>query len=445
MNEAQRSQPVFQSEIPDLRQLLCKFLPLSLSDVVMALGDPLQTMALTRLPHAQESLAAMGVVKSIAVFLESPIIMILHASTALGRQAASRSALWRFMLILSGGLSLIFAGLCLGSVYDWLLLSVFGVSVSVAQIGRIAFLLMVAWPLIIAWRRFFQGLLIRSGDNRYVGYSSLLRLVWVVGILAVGVSLGWSGVFLGGLTLIGGVFWEAVIVTYFALKLQVVERIDALRQPADPGLPSDLLGVARFYAPLASTMLIVWGGRAVLISLVARSQDSTLALAAWPAAWGLVLAIANATRMVQQIVISHAEQVSTALLMRFTLIVGLACSLVLGFLGLTPWGNNLLNLYLGNHPGLLSAVRPVIGFASVFPLILAFQNAIQGLLITRKQNGLINLATLMGVVVMLSLCWQFIQRGLPGALAAAWAMLLGALLEMTVLGLAYSRKPRQVV
>lgn len=405
----------------------------------MALGDPLQTMALTRLPQPQETLASIGVVKAIAVFLESPIIMILHASTALGKQAASRGALWRFMLLLSGCLSLVFLLLCWGPVYNWLLLSVFGVSREVAQIGRIAFLLMVMWPFVIAWRRFFQGLLIRSGQNRYVGYSSLLRLGWVVGILALGLSLRWNGAWLGGLTLIGGVVWEALMVTYFALKLKVVERIEALNLPPDPGLPVDLLGVTRFYVPLAATMLIVWGGRAMLISLVARSQDSTLALAAWPAAWGLVLAIANATRMVQQIVIAHVEQVSIGLLLRFTLIVGISCSLVLGFLGWTPWGDAVLGLYLGHQPALLSAVRPVIGYASVFPLMLAFQNAIQGLLITRKQNWLINLATLMGVLVMLSLCWHFIQTGWSGALAAASAMLLGALIEIILLALACCR------
>ncbi len=434
-----------ENQTPGLKQLLKKFIPLSLSDVVMALGDPLQTTALTRLPQAQETLAAMGVVKSIAVFLESPIIMILHASTALGKQAESRGALWRFMLILSGILSLIFAVFCWGPVYDWLMLSVFGVDQSVANIGRIAFLLMIAWPFIIAWRRFFQGLLIRSGENRFVGYSSLIRLGWVVGILAFGLYMHWNGAMLGGLTLIGGVFCEALLVTYFAVKLKVVERIDAQDLPPDPELPVNLLGVARFYAPLASTMLIVWGGRAVLISLIARSQDSTLALAAWPAAWGLVLAIANATRMVQQIVISHIEQVSISVLFRFTLIVGLACSLILSFLGLTPWGDVLLNLYLGQNPDLLSAVRPVISYASLFPLMLAFQNAIQGWLITRKQNWLINLATLMGVLVMLSLCWSFIQAGFSGALAAAWAMLLGALLEITVLGIASLRPAKKAV
>lgn len=418
---------------PGLAQLLGKFVPLSLSDIIMALGDPLQTMALTRLPQAPVTLAGMGVVKSIAVFLESPIIMILHASTALGKQAASRNALWRFMLLLSGLLSLIFAGLCLGPVYDWLLCSVFGVNRQVADIGRIAFVMMIAWPFIIAWRRYFQGLLIRSGDNKYIGYSSILRLGWVIAILLIGVSLKWNGAVLGGLSLIGGVFWEALIVTWFALRLKVISKIEALNLPEDPSLPSDLKSVTKYYMPLATTMILVWGGRALLIGLVARSQDNTLALAAWPAAWGLVLAIANATRMVQQIVISHAEHVELNLILRFSFIVGFCCSLVLVFLGLTPWGETLLQLYLGQNRDLLKAVHPVICYAALFPLFLAFQNALQGLLISRQQNWFINFATLMGVLLMLFLCWFFVSLGLPGALSAAWAMLWGTLVEILLL------------
>lgn len=429
---------------PGVAQLLRKFIPLSLSDVIMAVGDPLQTMAVTRLPQSQATLAALGVVKSIAVFLESPIIMILHASTALGKQAASRSALWRFMLLLSGFLSLLFAVLCWGPIYNWVLGSVFGVERRVANIGRIAFLLMVGWPFVIAWRRYFQGLLIRSGDNRYVGYASFFRLAWVMGILPAGVALHWNGALLGGLTLIGGVFWEAVLVTWFALRLKVITRIEALNLPEDPNLPVNLLAVARFYFPLAATMLIVWGGRAALISLVARADDSSLALAAWPAAWGLVLAIANATRMVQQIVISHIEEVALNVLLQFTGVVGSFCCLLLGFLAFTPWGEMLLGLYVGQNHALFLALQPVVGWATLFPLILALQNAIQGLLISQQRNWFINAATFLGVGVMLSLGWLCIRAGQPGALSAAWAMLLGSLVEVGFLTMVlFFNWPRQ--
>jgi len=159
-----------------LLALLTQFIPLSLSDVAMTLGDPLQTSALSRLAFPQETLAGVGVVKGVAVFLESPIIMILHASTALGGQAKSRRALWQFTIIAGLVLSGIFLLLTWEPLYNWLLLDVFGVSSLIAQRGRTAFLLMFLWPFVIAWRRFFQGLLIRAQKSCRLGKCSAIDL-----------------------------------------------------------------------------------------------------------------------------------------------------------------------------------------------------------------------------------------------------------------------------
>jgi progressive ankylosis protein len=92
-----------------LIQLWQQFIPLSLSDVSMALGDPLTTTTLAHLPDARNNIAAVGVAKAIAIFCESPIIMLLHASNALAPTQASRRALWQFALIASGTMSLLLA------------------------------------------------------------------------------------------------------------------------------------------------------------------------------------------------------------------------------------------------------------------------------------------------------------------------------------------------
>jgi hypothetical protein len=425
------------------RSLLRRFLPLSLSDVVMTLGDPLQTMALSRLADAREVLAAVGVVKAMAVFLESPVIMILHASTALSGNAASRRALVRFTLCLSGLLVGVFLLLTWRPIYDALLSRVFGVGPAIAATGRIAFLLMVPWPAVIAWRRLQQGLLIRSGRSRQVGWASLGRLAWVALALSVGLLLNTSGALLAGLTLIGAVLVEAIIVTVFARRA----KITCSSPPAhaeDPGLPSTIGGVTRFYVPLASTMLIVWGGRATLISLVARAPDGALALAAWPAAWGLVLSIANATRMVQQIVISSAGEATRGPLIRFVLLVGGGCSAVLLLFGFTPSGARLLAGFLGEHGDLVAAALPVVRITALFPLFLAVQNALQGLLIRDGKNWRINTATLAGVGATLLLAFVLVRSGSPGAASAAWAMVVGILIEILVLARGFHRAPRRI-
>jgi progressive ankylosis protein len=423
-----------------LLALLTQFIPLSLSDVAMTLGDPLQTSALSRLAFPQETLAGVGVVKGVAVFLESPIIMILHTSTALGGQAKSRRALWQFTIIAGLVLSGIFLLLTWEPLYNWLLLDVFGVSSFIAQRGRTAFLLMFLWPFVIAWRRFFQGLLIRAQKSIAVGWASVARLTWVIVSLVVGVNLRLDGAMLAGITMMGAILIEAVLVTWFCLRLGAISILEQQGYSETKKLPQTLSGVSFYYLPLASTMLIVWGARAILLSLIARSFDGSLALAVWPATWGLLLSIANGTRMIQQVVISAYEETSRRTLVAFVIIVGLSFTLIPFLLGFTDQGLFLLGQFLGNNSSLVEASRPVIKILSCFPLLLALQNTFQGLLIHKGKNWLINLATLVAATLTLVICGSLIFTGHSGATSAAYGMLAGVMSEIIVLFLALQSK-----
>ncbi|MBU7587238.1 MAG: hypothetical protein KAF91_31065 [Nostoc sp. TH1S01] len=423
-----------------LLALLTQFIPLSLSDVAMTLGDPLQTSALSRLAFPQETLAGVGVVKGVAVFLESPIIMILHASTALGGQAKSRRALWQFTMIAGLFLSGIFLLLTWEPLYNWLLLDVFGVSSSIAARGRTTFLLMFLWPFVIAWRRFFQGLLIRAQKSIAVGWASVARLTWVIVSLVVGVSLRLDGAFLAGITMMGAILIEAVLVTWFCMRLGAISVLNQQGYSETNKLPQTLSGVSFYYLPLASTMLLVWGARAILLSLIARAFDGSLALAVWPAAWGLVLAIANGTRMIQQVVISAYEETSKRTLAAFVIIVGLSFTFIPFWLGYTEQGLFLLRQFLGNNPSLVEASRPVIQILSCFPLLLALQNTCQGLLIHKGKNWFINIATVVAATFTLVVCGSLIFTKHSGATSAAYGMLAGVISEIIVLFFALQRK-----
>lgn len=421
-----------------LRSLWAQFLPLSVSDVTMMAGDPLITGTLTHLPDARLNLAAVGVAKAVAVFFESPIIMILHASNVLGASAASRRALWRFVLVAAGVLMAALALLsqpgCFGLVGPWAL----GVHGAVAERGREVLLLMVAWPAAIAWRRYFQGLLIRAGRSQAVARAGVVRLAAVVAILAGGLAVHAAGYWLAGVALVAGILVEAGVVTWAARRMPA----DAL-PPFDtvPGLPVDGPGVWRFYWPLANSMLVVWGGRAVLVALVARAVDAPIALAAWPAAWGFVLLVANATRMVQQVIIRNRDQVADGLLVQFAFSVGATCSLVLLGIAATPPGRMLLAAFVGQDAALLAGVQPVVLLCSVVPLIVALQNAVQGFLIGEGRTGRVNAATWVGTAVLLSTALTGTALGLAGATAAAVAMIASLAAESCWLGLGL-RAPR---
>ena len=420
-----------------LIQLWQQFIPLSLSDVSMALGDPLTTTTLAHLPDARNNIAAVGVAKAIAIFCESPIIMLLHASNALAPTQASRQALWRFTLMASGGMSLLLALTTLPGIFTIVGEGWLGVSPALSNPIRSILTIVILWPFAIGWRRYFQGLLIHHGASNAVAQAGLIRLLTVGGILAGGFYLKANGATVAALSLVWGVIAEAVAVTYLARKL------GATKLPAvisTPELPQDLAGVWKFYAPLGGTMMLGWGARAALVGIVARSNDGSIALAAWPAAWGLVLVIANSTRMVQQIIIRNRKVLPDRVLISFAITVGIVCSLILLSVSGTPLSKDAIGWFIGNDRDLIARVRPVLLICAGMPLLVSLQNAVQGFLVSEGRTWGINQAAWVGAVVMLGTAYLAAQSGQNGAVAAALGMVLGVVVEVGYLFYSWQRK-----
>lgn len=419
-----------QSQSVSFGTLWREFLPLSLSDVTMACGDPMITTTLAHLPDAQVNLAAVGIAKSLAIFFESPIIMILHASNALAGSQDSRKALWRFTLLVGGGLTFVLSLLGLPIIFSFVGVSLLGIpSAMLATVSQVL-LLMGGWPFAIAWRRYFQGLLIYHGQSRAVAKASIFRLFTLALVLTGGFFFPISGGVLAGFALISGVIVEAVAITIFARLSGATIPPETVTQP---NLPRNLAQVGKFYLPLANSMMVVWGGRAILISILARAEDATVAIAAWSAAWGLVLVIANSTRMIQQMVIKYHHQVSDKQLLTFAISVGAACSTLLLFMSLTPVGDRIVQSFIGNDLTLAKSMKPVLLICAIVPLLVALQNATQGFLVSENRTGHVNLSTWLGTGTLLIIATLAINKGMNGAISAAMAMITSMLVEVTCL------------
>jgi progressive ankylosis protein len=411
----------------NLIKLWQQFIPLSLSDVSMALGDPLTTTTLAHLPDARNNIAAVGVAKAISIFCESPIIMLLHASNALAPTQLSRRALWKFALIASGAMSLLLALTTLPSIFEIVGEGWLGVSPSLSSTIRSTLAIVILWPFAIGWRRYFQGLLIHSGQSNAVAQAGIIRLLVVGGILAGGFTLKANGAVVAAMSLVWGVIAEAVAVTYLARKLGATKLPEII---STPELPQDLAGVWKFYAPLGGTMMLGWGARAALVGIVARSNDGSIALAAWPAAWGLVLVIANSTRMVQQIIIRNRKLIPDRVLIIFAISVGIVCSLILLAVSGTPISEVAISYFIGSDTELIARVRPVLLICVLMPLLVSVQNALQGFLVSEGRTWGVNQAAWIGAIVMLGSAYLASQLGQNGAIAAAVGMILGNAIEI---------------
>ena len=78
------------------RRIFWFWIPLAAMWFMMAVEQPLIASFIARMSDPELNLAAYGVVFSIALIIESPVIMLLAAGTALSRGAKSYRRLLRF-------------------------------------------------------------------------------------------------------------------------------------------------------------------------------------------------------------------------------------------------------------------------------------------------------------------------------------------------------------
>src|SRR4051794_1753983 len=96
---------------PSYRDLLIFLAPLLFTGLMMTADQPLVNAALTRLPGAQEALAALVVAFGLALVYESPHVTMIEVATAVATTRQALGLLRRFYLVFAVGLAVLAAAL----------------------------------------------------------------------------------------------------------------------------------------------------------------------------------------------------------------------------------------------------------------------------------------------------------------------------------------------
>jgi O-antigen/teichoic acid export membrane protein len=142
--------------------------------------------------------------------------------------------------------------------------------------------LLAPWPAAIGYRRFFQGLLIRSGRTRLVAVGTVIRLAGMaVTALLLYHLTAFPGAWVGTGALSVGVMVEAVAARVMA-RATVRELLDGpeLLRPEDG--PARYSAIARFYYPLALTSVISLTVQPMLTFFMGRAPAPIESLAVFP-------------------------------------------------------------------------------------------------------------------------------------------------------------------
>ncbi len=423
------------------RRILFFWLPLAASWVLMSTEMPFATALMARLGEAERMIAAFGIVASLSITIESPVIMLLATSTALARSRQNYLMLRRFTLHLIVLTTLLHALVGWTPLFDVVVRSWMGVPESLIEPVRLGMRLMLFWSAAIAWRRFKQGVMIRFGQTRFVGQGTIARLFASAGTAALLAYTGLvPGVAVGAYALSVGVIVEAVYAHWVARKLIADHFGEAAPQPDQPAL--SYWALVKFHTPLAASTFLLLLAQPLVSAALARSADPERVLAAWPVASGLLFLTRSPVLALPEVIIALVDEPNgRAPLRAFCLRIGLASLGLLALLSFTPLARFYFHTLTGVTEDLtaLAVTGGQVGF--LLPLIVSLHSWFRGVLMAGRVTLPVTMAMGLNLAVMAVLLALGVALGAPGVPLAAFALLTATGAETAWLWRAAQRLP----
>jgi len=422
-----------------LREVISTWLPLAGSWILMGLELPVVSAAMARMAQATVSLAAYGgVVFPLALLIESPILMLLTASTAVARDRSSYLIVRRFMFVAAGLLTVLHAVLAFTPLFDWVAGVVIGVPEPVREPARMGLRIMLPWTLSIAYRRTQQGVMIRFGRARAVTWGTLVRLTTLVTLLAIGVATAiLPGIVVGTIAVASAVVAEGIFAG-FAVRpvLRGALAADAVGGAAAPAQPLTMARFLRFYAPLAVTPLFNFIAMPLSSAAMSRMPNALESLATWPVLSGTTFAVRSPGFAFNEVVVSLMDRPRPVpALRRFAWGLGLLAALVLLLGAATPLGALWFERGSALPSGLALMARQSLWFLVPMGAVTAWQSYHQGMLVHAHRTRAITESMLVllaanATVLGIGVAWHSV----PGLLFASLALTAGGVAQIAWLG-----------
>jgi len=412
------------------RSLLSLYLPLALSFELMMLEGPSVQWAIGRLPETKIHLAAWGLTMQLSLLIESPVIMLLATATALVRDRDSYHALKEFMLRLAFYCTLVTGLVAFTPLFDLISLQVLGQPSPIVAAARLPLQLMILWSAAIAWRRFYQGVLVRQGRTNRVTLGTALRLVAVLmPAYLLSSSRHYSGAVTAAIAIMSGVLVEALCAGGFALP--VIAKLPR-RFLGNPPLTQQ--AIAKFHTPLALTTVLTLAAGPLTSAAIARLPFAIQTLAAWPVIFSALLILRGWGFAVQEITVAQLKESvgREPALARFAAVVGVLASSATVAIATTPLAGHYAQA-LGVPPDLHALVRIGILWGALLPLLAALSSFVRGILMAHQQTMAVYWGMAIGLTVQVVVLIAGVVAKQPAIPLAALAFTLGGLAETSYL------------
>jgi hypothetical protein len=317
-------------------------------------------------------------------------------------------------------------------LYHLLVGVVIGAPEVLVEPSRQAFLAMFPWTAAVAYRRLWQGVMIRFGLTDQVGLTTFIRLIATVMVALGGLWWGrFQGATLAGLSLSVGVIVGALAALYFTRPLIARQ----FREDEGAATQITLRYLLNFYVPLALTNTINFIGRPLLTFGLSRALLPLESLALWPVLMSLTFVFRSGGFAYQEVVVALLEDENNyQALKRFALLLAAIPTTLIFLLAITPLNGIWYGVVSGLSADLVALSRfstLLISLSIACTAIIALQ---RGTLVQMRRTSQITWAMAINVSVLAgSFLLGYRLLAWPGIYLATAASSLAFLAEASFL------------
>jgi len=395
----------------------------------MGVEGPAISAIIARLADPEINLAAYGgIVHPLMLLIESPIIMLLSASTALSKDKATYLKLYRFMMGFSAILTAVHFLVAVTPLFDWVAHTLLDSPPEIIDPARIGMLIMTPWTWSIAYRRFHQGVLIRFGHPRVVSVGTMVRLGTLVVLLLAGYAIGgMAGIVVGTIAEACAVVAESAFIGW---RVRPVLRQQVFLQPEAEPLQWPVF--IRFYVPLMMTSFLTLVWNPMGSAAMGRMMDPISSLAAWPVVFGLIFIFRSVGNVLNEVVISLIDQHGSSRALRdFSLYLALGVLLSHLAIAVTPLSEVYFRVISALKPELADLAQLSFLIAAPMPAMNVLINYFQGAIVTGKRTQGVTESVAVFLVTAGVVLGYGIWRGdITGLYVGMVAFTLGSLTQM---------------
>ncbi|MEW9668315.1 multi antimicrobial extrusion protein MatE [Ammoniphilus sp. 3BR4] len=392
----------------DYKTLFRFFVPLSFSATLVTLSHVIIHSTLARAENAAVVIASYSVAFSLFGVLERSAVIFRQTSTALVRDKISFYAMAKVTAMVLIAILCISLGIAFTDVGKWIFTYAFGVKEELLIPTIEAYKVLLFVTIFSGIRCFYQGVIISHLRTKWMTIMMIVRLVLMALIAVVVTKKGWAtDGYIGSYIFLFGMMVEALVGFleghYLFKKLPEKKKEHAIESHAQ---------VFRFYRPLLLASLIAVMINPIIMAALGWSEKGELAIASFAVAASVTQLFLSFTSYMHQIAINFFNK-DPKTVIRFSIVLGLLPSLMLGCIAYTALGEWILRDIIGVTGNLLQESIVTLKFFILLTMLFPFLDFLNGMLILRNRTSFMFLSQICNVlttIIMLSCILLFSSK-----------------------------------